>query len=153
MEILWQHLEKFDNVAGMSWNEGILSGVIIRLWFYGKWSYLMERHNKVLMREVASFLKLQVAKKCTFTYFHVYICCCLVTKSCPTLCYPMDCSTPGFPVLHYLPEFAQTYVLWVGDGIQPSHPLSSVCIYEANMPNVNNCSVLGGEYMGVFTVL
>ena len=37
---------------------------------------------------------------------------------------PMDCSTPGFPVLHYLPEFAQTQVHWVGDAIQPSYPLS-----------------------------
>ena len=37
----------------------------------------------------------------------------------------MDCSIPGFPVLHYLPEFAQSHVLWVGDAIQPSHPLSS----------------------------
>ena len=35
----------------------------------------------------------------------------------------MDCSTPGFPVLHYLPEFAQTHVHWVGDAIQPSHSL------------------------------
>ena len=40
-------------------------------------------------------------------------------------CKPMDCSTPGFTVLHYLPEFAQTHVHWVGDVIQPSHPLSS----------------------------
>ena len=37
---------------------------------------------------------------------------------------PMDCNTPGFPVLHYLPEFAQTQVRWVGDAIQPSYPLS-----------------------------
>ena len=37
----------------------------------------------------------------------------------------MDCSTPGFPVLHRLPEYAQTHVHWVGDAIQPSHPLSS----------------------------
>ena len=37
----------------------------------------------------------------------------------------MDCSTPGFPVLHYLPECAQTHVHWVSDAIQPSHPLSS----------------------------
>ena len=41
------------------------------------------------------------------------------------LCDPMDCSTPGFPVFHYLPEFAQAHVHWVGDDIQPSHPLSS----------------------------
>ena len=41
------------------------------------------------------------------------------------LCDPIDCSTPGFPVLHYLPEFAQTHVHWVSDATQPSHPLSS----------------------------
>ena len=44
--------------------------------------------------------------------------CCSVTKSCLTLCSPIDCSTPGFPVLHYLPEFAETHVHWVGDAIQ-----------------------------------
>ena len=38
-------------------------------------------------------------------------CCFSVAKSCPTLCDPMDCSTPGFPVLYYLPEFAQTHAL------------------------------------------
>ena len=48
-----------------------------------------------------------------------------VAQSCPTLCDPMDCSTPGLPVHHQLPEFTQTYVHQVGDAIQPSHPLSS----------------------------
>ena len=51
------------------------------------------------------------------------ICCCSVAKSCFTLCDPMDCSTPGFPVLHCPSEFAQTHVLWVGDAIQPSYLL------------------------------
>ena len=46
-----------------------------------------------------------------------------VPHSCPTLCDPMDCSTPGFPVPQYLPEFAQIHVHWVGDATQPSHPL------------------------------
>ena len=50
--------------------------------------------------------------------------CCSVTKSCPTLCDPMNCSMPGFPVLHHFPEFAQTHVHWVGDAIHPSYPLS-----------------------------
>ena len=50
--------------------------------------------------------------------------CCSVAKLYPTLCDPIVCSTPGFPVLHYLPEFAQTHVCWVSDAIQPSHPLS-----------------------------
>ena len=49
---------------------------------------------------------------------------CSVAQSCPTLRDPMDCSTPGFPVLHYLPEFAQTHVHPVGDASQSCHPLS-----------------------------
>ena len=48
-----------------------------------------------------------------------------VAQSCPTLCDPMDCSTPGLPVHHQLPESTQTHVYRVGDAIQPSHPLSS----------------------------
>ena len=48
-----------------------------------------------------------------------------VTQSCPTLCNPMNCSTPGLPVHHQLQEFTQTHVHQVSDAIQPSHPLSS----------------------------
>ena len=57
--------------------------------------------------------------------FITLCCCCSVTQSCLTLFHPMDCSTPGSPVLHYLPKFAQTHVHWVSDAIQPFHPLSS----------------------------
>ena len=57
---------------------------------------------------------------CTGTGWH---CCCFVTYSCLNLSDSMDCSTPGFPVLHHFPEFAQTQVRWVDDAIQPSHPL------------------------------
>ena len=46
-------------------------------------------------------------------------------QSCPTLCDPMDCGMPGFPVHHQLVEFSQTHVHWLSDAIQPSHPLSS----------------------------
>ena len=48
-----------------------------------------------------------------------------VAQSCPILCDPMDCSTPGLPVFHCLLELAQTHVHQVNDAIQPSHPLSS----------------------------
>ena len=48
-----------------------------------------------------------------------------VAQSCPTLCNPMNRSTPGLPVHHQLPEFTQTHVHGVRDAIQPSHPLSS----------------------------
>ena len=47
-----------------------------------------------------------------------------VSKLCLTLCDPMDRSTPGFPVIHHLPEFAQTHVYGVSDTIRPSHSLS-----------------------------
>ena len=49
----------------------------------------------------------------------------LGAQSCPTLCYPMDCSTPGLSVHHQFPKFTQTPVHRVGDAIQPSHPLSA----------------------------
>ena len=48
-----------------------------------------------------------------------------VTQSCPTLCNPIDCSTPGFPVRHKHPELIQTHIHQVSDAIQPSHPLWS----------------------------
>ena len=50
-------------------------------------------------------------------------CCCSVTKLCLILCDPVDCSTSGCPVFHYLPESAQTHVHWISDVIQPSHTL------------------------------
>ena len=56
-----------------------------------------------------------------------------VTQSYLTLCYPMDRSTPGFPVHHQLPEPAQTHVHWVSDAIQPSHPLPSLSPPACNL--------------------
>ena len=57
-----------------------------------------------------------------------------VTQSCLTLCDPVDCSMPGFPVHHQLPEFAQTHVHRDGDANQPSHPLSSPSSPAFNLP-------------------
>ena len=53
----------------------------------------------------------------------VVVHCCSAAQLCPTLWNPIDSSTPGFPVLHCLLEFAQTHVHWINDAIQPSHPL------------------------------
>ena len=55
--------------------------------------------------------------------FKTFFGCCSVSQVCPTLCDPMDCSTPGSPVFHYLPEFVQTHVHWASDATQPSHLL------------------------------
>ena len=68
-----------------------------------------------------------------------------VTQSCPTLCDPMACSMPGFPVHYQLPELAQTHVHWVSDAIQPSHPLSSPLPPPSIFPSIrifSNESVL-----------
>ena len=69
-----------------------------------------------------------------------------VTQSCLTLCDPMDCSTPGFPVHHQLPELTQIHVHWVGDAIQPSYPLSS------SFPPAFNLSQHQGLFKWVFNI-
>ena len=66
-----------------------------------------------------------------------------VTQSCPTFCDPMNCSTPGLPVHHQLPESTQTHVHCVCDAIQPSHPLSSPS------PPALNLSQHQGLFQGV----
>ena len=68
-----------------------------------------------------------------------------VAQLCPTLCDPMDCSMPGFPVHHQLLELTQTHVHWVGDAIQPSHPLSTILFFPSVFPSIrlfSNESVL-----------
>ena len=59
-----------------------------------------------------------------------------VTQSCPTLCDPTNCSTPGLPVHHQLPESTQTHVHRVDDAIQPSHPLSPLLLLPSIFPSV-----------------
>ena len=76
-----------------------------------------------------------------------------VTQLCPTLCNPMDCSTPGLPVHHQLPEFTQTHVHRVSDAIQPSHPLSSPLLPLQSFPASGSCSMSqffasGGQSIG-----
>ena len=63
-----------------------------------------------------------------------------VTQSCPTLCYPMNRSTPGFPVHHQLPEFTQTHVHRVIVAIQPSHPLSPLLLLPPVPPSIRGFS-------------
>ena len=81
-------------------------------------------------------------------------CCCSVTQLCPTLCDPVDLSTPGFPVLHYLLEFAQTHVHWVNNAIQPSRPLPSPspsALYLSQHQGLFQCQLFesGGQSIGV----
>ena len=74
-----------------------------------------------------------------------------VAQSCPTLCDPINCSTPGLPVHHQLPESTQTHVHCVGDAIQPSHPLSSP-LPPSIFPSIrvfSNESASDGQSIGV----
>ena len=72
-----------------------------------------------------------------------------VAQSCPTLCDPMDCSMPSLPVHHQLPEFPKTYVHWVSDASQPSHPLLPLLLPPSIFPSIrvfSNESVLRIRY-------
>ena len=81
----------------------------------------------------STFLALMQMQKIYIFKASFCCCCCSVIQSCPILCNPMDWSKPGFPVLHHLPELGQTHVHWVGDVIQPSHPLSSPSPPDLNL--------------------
>ena len=72
-----------------------------------------------------NFFGLPYVYGCIHMYIYISVQFNSVTQSCLTLCDPMDCSTPGFPVHHQFPELAQIHVHWVSDANQPSHPLSS----------------------------
>ena len=97
------------------------------LTFWNKYAYYFIYNISVCVSKTKYFLNIQVYYKeknslCTVWWIlvsidtHVSICCyCSVTQSPPTLCKPMDCNTPGLPVLHHLPEVAQTH--WVDDAL------------------------------------
>ena len=70
-------------------------------------------------------VKLEVRVFFLSSQVYSIVCCGSVAQSCLTLCDPVDCSMPGFPVLHHLLDFAQTHVHWIHDAIQPSHPFLS----------------------------
>ena len=77
-----------------------------------------------------------------------------VTQSCPTLCNPMNCNTPGLPVHHQLLESTQTHVDRVDDAIQPSHPLSSFSSCPQSFPASGSFPISqlfagGGQSIGV----
>ena len=78
----------------------------------------------------------------------IYCYCCLVANSCPTLWDPIDFRVPGFPILHYFPEFAQTHALWVSDAIQPSQPLTLLLLPVSGCFSVSQLLASGGQGIG-----
>ena len=81
-------------------------------------------------------------------YFSQWSRCCSVSQSCSTLCDPMDCSTPGFPVLYRLLELAQAHVHWIGDATQQSHPLLSPSLPVCNLSQHQGLFALDGQSIG-----
>ena len=78
-----------------------------------------------LLAKVTTLLTFCVIHSFAFFFKHLSVQFSSVTQSCPTLCNPMNRSTPGLAVHHQLPESTETHVHWVSDAIQPSHPLLS----------------------------
>ena len=83
-----------------------------------------EMGNVFTVKKIQPWASSSATRENTSSFLRL-CCCSSVAKPCPTCCEPMDCSTPGFPVLHHLPEPAQIHIHWVSDAIQPSRPLSS----------------------------
>ena len=105
--VLWRTITK-DGVLFIlgDWNAKLGSQEILRI----KDKFGLRVQNEALQK-LQSFVK----RTCWS--------CCSVAKTCLTLCYPMDWSTPGLSVSHCLPEFAQVHVHWISDDTQPSHPV------------------------------
>ena len=136
---------------------GCHSGPGVWLWWTGWWT---RRQGTLWWPEMWPEVVVTFWPTVPYTSWPVFffLClvksCCSFAKLCPTLGDPMDCRMPGFPVLHYLLEFAQTHVYWVGDTIQPSHPLSppsppafSLSQHQGLFP-VNWLFTSGGQRIG-----
>ena len=122
---------------------------------------VLKQHTHVKKKKKNNYIRLS---HCKYQFSSV-------TQSCPSLCDPMDCSTPGFPVHHQLPELTQTHVHWVGDAIQPSpsrwcHPTIPPCVVpfssrlqsfpaSGSFPTISSlhqvAKVLELQYTGVYT--
>ena len=99
------------------------------------------------------YIKNEVQTSRLWILFHVNYCCFSVAQPCPTLSDPMDYIMPGFPVLHNLLEFPQTQFHWVGDAIQPSHPLSSFSPFAFNLSQLQSLFLWVGSSHQVAKVL
>ena len=101
----------------LGWGRFLVSTLFLKSQYMCWWlSYRVSTHLIVLLSDP-----------------RVCCCCCLVAKLCLIVCDPMDCSMPGFSVLHSLPEFVQIRVHWVGNSIQPSHLLSLPSLPALNL--------------------
>ena len=121
-----------DPDAGRNWGQEEKGVTGWNVWMASltQWAWVWANSGRQWWTEkpgVLQFMGLQRVKQVLVTEWQlmnqVFTLLLSVSKPCPTLCDPMDCSMPDFPVFHYIPEFAQTHVHWIDDAIQKSHPL------------------------------
>ena len=99
-----------------------------RLAGYCLWGHKTVQYNLVTTTNKAKVGEFSFSTSDTFSSVQ--------SQFCLTVCGPMDCSIPGFPVHHQLPELAQTHVHWVGDAIQPSHPCCPFLFLPSIFPSI-----------------
>ena len=98
-----------------------------------KWELVHKVHSRIPFLRVGGICLVGTVKASSrFSSVHFSS----VPQSCLTLCNPMDCSMPGFPVHHQFLEFTQAHVHWVGDAIQPSHPLLPLLLLPSIFPSI-----------------
>ena len=119
---------------------GILEAMILE-WVaisFSKGAFPTQGLNSGLLhcRRILYWLGHQGSPVFTFNDIAFSFICCSVAPPCLTLCHPMDCSMPSFSVFHHLLELAQTYVHWVSDVIQPSHPRRPLLLLPSIFPSI-----------------
>ena len=145
-EIFEETSEKFKYIRGLSKSTGVSLGSEVRdpspflavlLWVFQEPSLIIFQNYKIMRKRLQMIFKLYpsglselLLSPCSTWWFFVIV----QLLSCIWLWDPMNCSMPGFPVRHHLPEFAQTHVHWVSDAIQVYHPLSPPSPPALNLP-------------------
>ena len=101
-------------------------------YLFNEWMQLITVEKKFWDTEWWKMRLGEVPRPFLEALIHYPVLLCLVAQLCPTLCDPMDCSSPGFLVHHQFLEVAQTHGHWVGDAIQPSHPHFPLLLLPSN---------------------
>ena len=113
----------------MRWPSLWLQQLLLRVSWYGLWLDLPSLQTVWVWLEISGKHQEIDEQPSLWSFFklltNIYFTSVQSLSRAQLLCDPMNLNTPGFPVHHLLPEFTQTHVHWVGDAIQPSHPLSS----------------------------
>ena len=129
LHYIWCHLAKVTHNLVPYFTQHVLILCLFVLGNKTAWCFaclLPLNHTCLLLKEKSPFFLMLFCKTFAITFaISKLFPFSSATQLCPTLCDPMNHSTPGLPVHYQLPESTQIHVHWVGDAIQPSHPLSS----------------------------